>query len=162
GMLEAKDRLVCAFESVMPPGRDARWHDRRGEIDKLVGYVYGREADKQDERVEFTIGTARGNGADNEPPPGEETPAPSPPADEWPEPLGLAAYHGLAGEVVMAIEPHTESDSAAILFQFLAAAGSALGRRAYYFVEDTRHYPNLFVLLLGKTGEGRKGTSWNR
>ena len=166
-MLEAKDRLVRAFECVMPPDRDARWHDRYGEIDELIEYVYGKEADKRDERIEFTIGgNVRGPRA-----PGPEEgvgetetkePAPQQPVEEWPEPLGLAAYYGLAGEVVMAIEPHTESDSAAILFQFLVAAGNALGRRAYYFVEDTRHHANLFVVLVGKTAKARKGTSWGR
>ena len=91
----------------------------------------------------------------------EEQTSPAP-GEDWPEPLGLAAYHGLAGEVVMAIEPHTEADVAAILLQFLAAIGNALGRRAYFLVEDTRHYPNLFVVLVGKTAKARKGTSWGR
>src|SRR5262249_32680317 len=47
--------------------------------------------------------------------------AAAPPA--WPEPLGKAAYTGLAGEIVHAIAPHTESDPAAVLLQFLAQLG---------------------------------------
>jgi hypothetical protein len=35
--------------------------------------------------------------------------------------LGDDAYHGIAGELVRAIEPTTEADPAAILLQFLAA-----------------------------------------
>jgi hypothetical protein len=30
----------------------------------------------------------------------------------WPEPLGEAAFHGLAGDIVRVIEPHTEADRA--------------------------------------------------
>ena len=155
GMLEARERLVTAFECVIPPDRDARWHDRYGEIDELLGYVYGKEANKRDDEVEFTIGGTTASQAADEAP--EQASSVSvAPVEEWPEPLGLA------GEVVMAIEPHTEADVAAILFQFLTAIGNALGRRAYFLVEDTRHYPNLFVVLVGKTAKARKGTSWGR
>ena len=89
----------------------------------------------------------------------EEEPAeqmPSAPAEAWPEPLGPDAYHGLTGEVVTAIEPHTESDVAAILFQFLAAVGNTLGRKAHFLVEDTKHHANLFVVLVGKTAKAAR------
>ena len=160
GMLEAKQNLVMAFESVFPPDRDGRWHDRYNEIDKLVGYVYGKQADKLDERVEFVV-RSTSDGATVEEPEADPSP-PARPIEDWPEPLGLAAYHGLAGEVVCAIEPYTEADPAAILFQFLAACGNVFGRRAYFLVEDTRHHPNLFTLLVGNTSKARKGTSWRR
>src|SRR5438128_2157582 len=45
-----------------------------------------------------------------------------------PEPLRAAAFHGLAGEFVRAVDPHTEADPAAMLTQFLAAFGNACGR----------------------------------
>ena len=35
------------------------------------------------------------------------------------------AFHGLAGDVIRRIEPHTESDPAALLVQFLIAFGKA-------------------------------------
>jgi len=66
GMLEAKERLTRAFESVFPPARDARWHDRYREIGKLLAYVYGKEADKQDERVAFEIGGSGEGPSDDE------------------------------------------------------------------------------------------------
>jgi hypothetical protein len=73
--------------------------------------------------------------------------APQSPSSTWPAPLGEAAYHGLAGEFVQLTEPHTESDPAALLFQFLTYAGNTFGDKAFFLVEDTRHYPNLFVTL---------------
>ena len=81
---------------------------------------------------------------------------------EWPSPADSCAYHGLAGEMVKAIEPHTESDPVALLVQTLAASGVLVGRTAYYPVEGDRHYANLFALLVGGTSKGRKGTSWGR
>ena len=38
-----------------------------------------------------------------------------PDAPPWPEPLGKAAFHGLAGDFVRLVEPHTEADPAALL-----------------------------------------------
>jgi hypothetical protein len=82
-------------------------------------------------------------------------------ASEWPQ-IDEAAYQGLAGEVVEAIEPHSESDPIAILTQFLALAGNAMGRTAYYRVEDNWHHTNLFAVLVGESSKSRKGTSLGR
>ena len=42
---------------------------------------------------------------------------------EYPEPsfIDSAAFYGLAGDYVAAVEPHTESDPVALLVQFLLA-----------------------------------------
>jgi hypothetical protein len=82
--------------------------------------------------------------------------------DVYPEPLGAAAYHGLAGEIVRRIEPHTEADPAALLFQFLAAFGNLIGHDHYIVADGTRHYLNLNGVLVGQSSKGRKGSSWNR
>jgi len=79
---------------------------------------------------------------------------------EWPDRLPDAALYGLAGEIVRAIDPHTEADPAAVLLQFLVAFGSVIGRKAFYQVEATRHYPNLFAVIVGDSSKARKGTSW--
>ena len=84
------------------------------------------------------------------------------PPDGWPENLAEAAYHGLAGEVVRTIEPHTESDPAAILVQTLVFAGTCMGRTAFYPVEGDRHYTNLNAVLVGQSSKGRKGTSFGQ
>jgi phage/plasmid primase-like uncharacterized protein len=79
---------------------------------------------------------------------------------QYPAQLGRAALHGVAGRFVEAIEPHTESDPVALLFQLLVAFGNAIGGGPFFRVEATRHYANLFLVLVGPTSNGRKGTSW--
>jgi len=49
----------------------------------------------------------------------------------------------------------------ALLAQFLVAFGAAAGRGAHYQVEASVHYPNEFVVLVGASGKGRKGSSWD-
>ena len=84
-----------------------------------------------------------------------------PPEPEWPT-MGDDAYHGLAGEVVHTIEPHTEADPVAILIQFLACSGNIIGRCPYHQIEGDQHHANLFTVLVGESSKARKGTSWGR
>src|SRR3954454_2205226 len=95
-----------------------------------------------------TRSTRRVNGHDGETP--------------WPKPLGDVAYHGSIGEIVRAIEPHTEADPAALLFQVLTAVGNCIGPDVWYAVEGARHAPNLFVITAGRSAKARKGTALNR
>jgi hypothetical protein len=81
--------------------------------------------------------------------------------DAWPT-MSDDAYHGLAGDVVRTIEPHSEADPVAILIQFLTCAGNIIGGCPFYQVEGTRHRTNLFGVLVGETAKARKGTSWDR
>ncbi len=77
----------------------------------------------------------------------------------WPSPLAPEAYHGLAGDIVRTIEPHTEADPAALLFSLFVLFGNVIGRRSYFVAEADRHYCNLFACLVGTTSKGRKGVS---
>lgn len=79
--------------------------------------------------------------------------------NNWPEPLKDEALHGLAGEIVRAIEPHSEADPAALLVQFLVGFGSVIGRQAHFMAEADRHPCNLYAIIVGQTAKGRKGTS---
>jgi hypothetical protein len=79
----------------------------------------------------------------------------------WPA-MEACAYHGLAGDIVRAVSPHSEADPAALLIQILASAGNAIGRGPYYQVEGDRHGPNIYAVLVGETAKGRKGTSASR
>ena len=92
----------------------------------------------------------------------ELTPEPvaSKPPRQMPDPLGEAAYYGLAGEFTRLVGPETEADPAALLFQFLAALGSIIGRGPHYRVGAARHYANLFMVIVGNSAKARKGTSW--
>ena len=67
-------------------------------------------------------------------------PLPAPPAD-WPAPPDRAAFHGLPGQIVAKIAPHTEADPIAILIQLLVCAGALIGRDAYFQVEATHASP---------------------
>src|SRR6185312_11937162 len=44
----------------------------------------------------------------------------------WPKPIEREAFHGVAGELVQLIEPHSEADPAALLIQFLAGFGNLI------------------------------------
>lgn len=77
----------------------------------------------------------------------------------WPDPPSDAVYYGLLGEIVRTIEPQTEADPLAILAQMLVFFGNCVGRQAYFQIEATRHYANEFVVLVGQSAVGRKGTS---
>jgi hypothetical protein len=79
----------------------------------------------------------------------------------WPH-LDDAALHGLAGDVVRTIGPHSEADPVAILIQFLAAAGNILGKTYYVRREGDLHRGNLFVAVVGETAKARKGVAWGR
>jgi hypothetical protein len=89
----------------------------------------------------------------------EEEDDEDPVEDDWPDPPGGDAFHGIAGEFVRLVEEHTEADRAALLFSFLVAAGNMLGRGPRQLVAATRHHLNLNACLVGPSGRGRKGTS---
>jgi hypothetical protein len=77
----------------------------------------------------------------------------------WPAPLGQAAYHGIAGAFLKLVTPNTEADPAALLFQFLTYVGNVFGETAWVTIERTKHYANLFIVLVGATAKARKGTA---
>lgn len=80
---------------------------------------------------------------------------------EYLAPLDGAAYHGLAGEIVQAIEPHSEAAPAALLMNLLTAFGNVIGSGSYFMVGIMKHFFKLFVALVGDTSKGRKGMSWS-
>jgi hypothetical protein len=79
----------------------------------------------------------------------------------WPAPPADAVFHGPAGEFVLRTDPHTESHPMALLSQFLVAFGTATGVGAHYAVEASHHRSNEFVVLVGPSAKGRKGSSWD-
>jgi hypothetical protein len=80
---------------------------------------------------------------------------------EWPV-LAQEAHYGLAGEFVRLVEPHTESDTVALLMQFLTGFGNLIGKGAYAKVEADTHYCNLYGVAVGESSKSRKGTSWGQ
>lgn len=78
--------------------------------------------------------------------------------NQWPV-LDPDALHGIAGEMIKAIDPETEADPVAILVSFLTAFGNAVGNRPYFAVGSDHHCGNLFSCIVGDTASG-KGQSW--
>lgn len=81
----------------------------------------------------------------------------------WPV-LEPAARYGLAGEIVAAIDPHSEADPVGVLVTTLTFYGNVIGRTARTEVGGTEHHCNEFVTLVGDTSLSRKGTAlaWPR
>jgi hypothetical protein len=76
--------------------------------------------------------------------------------------MDAKAFHGLAGEFVEIVKPHSEADPSALLVTFLCAAGNLFGRGPHHPIEGDQHPGKLFVGIVGNTSSGRKGTSWSR
>jgi hypothetical protein len=82
-------------------------------------------------------------------------------ARDWPI-MAEEAYQGLAGEMVQAMEPNTESDPAGLLVMLLSVIGNVIGRGAHFMVEQDTHHCKVWPILVGETAKGRKGTGLNR
>lgn len=80
----------------------------------------------------------------------------------FPAPIAQAAFHGVVGDIVKTIAPHTESDPAALLTMTLTTCGAILGRKPYFIADGARHGVNLFICIVGDSGKGRKGTAGAR
>jgi hypothetical protein len=69
------------------------------------------------------------------------------------------ALHGLPGDIVKTVLPHTEAHPAALLIHCLVSFGNIIGHNAHFSVEHTPHCLNLYAVLVGATSRSRKGTS---
>jgi len=78
---------------------------------------------------------------------------------DWPSDAGGEAFHGLAGDIVQTLEPHTESDPHALLAISLVAFGNSVGPEPHFRVGQDEHGLRLNAVLVGPTGHGRKGMS---
>lgn len=96
------------------------------------------------------------------PAPGTTADLSFPPTSRWPDSPDTAAFRGLAGAYVRAVEPYSEADPTAILVQLLVAFGNAIGPGPYFSVEADRHSLNEFVIVVAPTAVGRKGLAWRR
>lgn len=77
---------------------------------------------------------------------------------DWPAPPADIVYRGAVGEIVRLVADRTEADPVGILGSVLAAAGVCMGRyRTIYQGSDQG--ANLFVVLVGDSSSGRKGTA---
>ncbi len=66
------------------------------------------------------------------------------------------AFHGIIGEITLAIAKESECDPAALLFSLLAMTGCMIGRYGWYPVSAQNHFCKLFVAVVGSSARGRK------
>lgn len=71
------------------------------------------------------------------------------------------AYYGVIGQFVRMLDKHSEADPVGMLVQFLNLVGNVVGRNKFYRVESTKHFTNIFSIMVGKTAGGRKGTGFD-
>jgi len=86
----------------------------------------------------------------------EALPLPLPPS--LPPRPAIALAHGVIGDFMSRVELETEAHPVALGMQFLVAFGNCIGRNPHAVVGRTRHGVNLYGLVVGNTGRGRKGT----
>ena len=79
---------------------------------------------------------------------------------EYPPPLDEVALYGLAGEIIKAIEAHSEADPIALLMNFLTVFGNVIGCGSWFMVGAEKHHLKLFCTFAGESSKARKGTSW--
>ncbi len=83
-----------------------------------------------------------------------ETPAEPP----WPAPPDAVAYHGVIGEVALAIAAETELDPAAILASLLTNFGVLVGN-GWTLQSGSAQTASLYTALVGDTNDSRKGST---
>jgi hypothetical protein len=76
---------------------------------------------------------------------------------DFPAPMRPEAFHGVAGKIVKTMLPHTEASAESLLLQLLVIIGNRLGRCAYVYA-GAKLFPNEYVVCVGSTARGRKGS----
>ncbi|MET8684861.1 DUF3987 domain-containing protein [Streptomyces sp. NPDC004732] len=72
--------------------------------------------------------------------------------------LGKKAYHGIAGKILKYVEPHTEADPAGVLGTLISGYSCMIGNERMVHGPIKQHI-NVWTILMGETGNGRKGTA---
>jgi len=158
------ERLVCLGASDVrvvdwpnaPAKGDAADYVTAGADQDAVRHLLREARPWEPEPEPATPGLISSNAFDSSP----STGYPGLPSPQWPDPLADAAYHGLAGEIVRAIEPETEADAAALLLSLLAAVGNVVGAGPHWRVGMREHGLRIYPVFVGQTSKARKGTSW--
>lgn len=85
---------------------------------------------------------------------------PLPPPAEFPAPMAKEAFHGVLGEIVEILLPHTHVSRENLLIHLLVGLGNMVDHAPYFQIGGDRHYTNLFALVIGESGIG-KGSGWS-
>lgn len=155
----AKEIRLLRLPDLPPKGDPSDWLDAGGTLDELQRLIAEAPVWKAANDKPAAFGS---NGHEPSNPNGHAVAFGATTGEERPWPvLDSAAYHGLAGDVVNAIAPHTEGDPFAILTNFTTMFGSDVGRSPHVRVGATRHHANEFVVQVGETARARKGTAYH-
>jgi len=138
----ARSVKLLTFHDLPEHGDVSDWLDRGGTAEQLLHMA----ADAPEWEASATI-RAEGTRRNADPP--------------YPPALDDAAFYGFMGDYVNAVEPHTEADPAALLFQLLVELGNVIGHQCHFTIEATRHALNLFLVVVGRSSVARKGTSFD-
>jgi hypothetical protein len=150
---ELTSTLTDALQQRPLAARNPDWHRHLADVPRLVQWVLRKEHERCADDPDDPWAPPRAEAVEPE----EIEPKP----EEWPEPMTMAAYHGLLGEAVAEIMPHTEADAHALLLQLIVMLGNKIGRGPYFRVGQSQHATNLYALLAGNSSRSRKGTSEN-
>lgn len=71
------------------------------------------------------------------------------------------AYYGILGDAAKELCKSSDIPMPSLYMQLLALGGTLIGRRPFVNLLGSEHRANLFVVIVGKSGDSRKGTSWN-
>ncbi len=140
---------------VMPASTEDEYDELRDDIDvnSVVAEPPWDDADYQAWRD--AVARTGDDEAESTGPP-EQPQAISPAA--WPT-LPDDALHGELGQFVRLAAPHTEADPAGILVASLPLLGGCIGGSPHVVAGNERHGAALFVVVIGATSKGRKGTA---
>jgi phage/plasmid primase-like uncharacterized protein len=76
--------------------------------------------------------------------------------------LKIEALHGVAGELIRLLEPHTEADPVALLITLLSEFGCMVGRAPHLILDGSYHPLLIWTTLVGTSAKARKGSADNR
>jgi hypothetical protein len=72
------------------------------------------------------------------------------------------AFHGLAGDIVQAMEPYTEADPIALLGHLLAEFSCIIGRNPHIELDGSPCQLQFWPVMVGETSKARKGSASSR
>jgi len=82
-------------------------------------------------------------------------PAPEDKGSQTVNTLHPDAYHGIIGDILIAVEPETEAHPAGVLVALLSMFGNAVGCGAWVTVGGRRHHPALYAAICSRTSGGK-------
>jgi hypothetical protein len=69
------------------------------------------------------------------------------------------AFHGVLGRIARLVEPYTEANPFFLMMHLLAMFSAIIGRGPHFFQSGSQLFLHLFIVLVGPSGLGRKGTA---